>query len=198
MKNSRFQKAATLLCLCAALICPPAGFAEAEACAAEQMPAACSEAVSILSEEGALDTLEEIPDEPVPGAVVILEEEGALAGTEIIPDEPIPADTAYTAHRTDTMGTADTSDTTAADAEKTAPEALLNDVTILEEEGSLDTLEEIPDEPIPAASRSAAPGEAEPFPAIGIAAAALLLAAAAAAVFFVLRRKKKRFASSNI
>lgn len=174
MKNSRFLKAASLFCLCAALIYFPSGLARMGVSAAEQSPAAVAEGVVILSEEEALDTLEQIPDEPIPASVTVLHEEGPLSETEVIPDEAIPADT------------------TAENAipEKKNSEMLpLNGVTILDEEGSRNTLEEIPDEPIPASANGSR--SIGLFVGIG---AVILIALAAGIVCFMQKKKKKQSA----
>ena len=174
MKNGRILKCISLLCLCACLVYAPAGFFGAEVSAAEQ-PLDFSQGYTvILSEEGALNTLEEIPDEDVPASVVVLEEEGALTIAEEIPDEPIPVKNCSN------------------DGEA---EALpMNDVVILEEEGSQDTLEEIPDEPVPAASQNVSSKEQVGFTVPVLVAVIVLLIAVAAGGFYLLIKKRKGIA----
>ena len=70
----------------------------------------------------------------------------------------------------------------------------MNDVVILEEEGSQNTLEEIPDEPVPAASQNVSSKEQGRFPVPGLVAAIVLLIAVAAGGFYLLIKKRKGIA----
>ena len=176
--NSRIQKAASFFCAFA-LFFSLAGFAAPNAAAEED-----AGFVRILSEEGSLDDLENIPDEPIPGSVAVISEEGSRNDLEEIPDEPIPV----------------------AAVKRNAPaKAAPMGVTILEEEGSLDVLEEIPDEPVPAAPVSSVTGHpaeensfSSPTALFAAAVVFLLLLAIAAVSVAVIHGRRKRAARPQL
>ncbi len=174
MKNGRILKCISLFCLFASLLYAPAGFFGAAVSAAERSLDFSQGYVVILSEEGPLNTLEEIPDEDTSASVVVLEEEGALAIAEEIPDEPIPVKNCSNDGKAEALP--------------------MNDVVILKEEGSQDTLEEIPDEPVPAASKNVSSEEQAGFSSPVLVAATVLLIVAAAGGSYLFIKKRQKMA----